>query len=53
MKRVINPVLAITAVLFSSLVNAQAAVVLYNERVVAVDQTLPDATELWVKPDDL
>lgn len=53
MKRAIKLVLAITSVLFGSLVSAQSAVVLYNERVVAVDQTLPDATELWVKPEDL
>jgi len=39
--------------LFSGLVNAQSAVVLYNERVVEIDQTLPDATELWVTPEDL
>ncbi len=32
---------------------AQAATVLYNERVVEVEQTLPDATDLWVKPEDL
>ena len=41
------------ALCFSSVVSGQSAVVLYNERVVEVDQTLPDATELWVKPEDL
>ncbi|MFT6095013.1 MAG: hypothetical protein ACJA2Q_002920 [Pseudohongiellaceae bacterium] len=37
----------------SGLVNAQSATVLYNERVVEIDQTLPDATELWITPEDL
>jgi hypothetical protein len=45
--------LVLGSLLFSGLVNAQSTVVLYNERVVEIDQTLADATELWVKPDDL
>ncbi len=39
--------------LFSSLAVAQDATVLYNERVVEIENTLPDATELWVTPEDL
>lgn len=39
--------------LFSGLVHAQSTTVLYNERVVSIEQTLPDATDLWVKPEDL
>jgi len=31
----------------------QNTVVLYKERVVEIEQTLPDASELWVKPEDL
>lgn len=30
-----------------------AATVLYNDRVVEVDRTLPDANDLWVRPEDL
>ena len=45
--------LMLSSVLFSGIVNAQSAVVLYNERTVELDQTLPDATQLWVKPEDL
>ena len=41
------------ALFFSGVVSGQSAVVLYNERVVEVDQTLADATDLWVKPRDL
>jgi hypothetical protein len=32
---------------------AQNATVLYNDRVVTIEQTLPDASDLWVKPADL
>lgn len=32
---------------------AQNATVLYNDRVVALEQTLPDASDLWVTPADL
>jgi hypothetical protein len=39
--------------LLSSLTAAQDATVLYNERVVEIENTLPDATELWVTPEDL
>ena len=53
MKSSKNASLVLSALLLSSLANAQSAVVLYNERVVEVDHTLPDATELWVKPEDL
>ncbi len=45
--------LVLGSLLFSGLVNAQSAVVLYNERVVELDQTLADATELWITPEDL
>lgn len=44
---------AIAAILISGVLNAQSAVVLYQERVVELEQTLPDATDLWVKPEDL
>ncbi len=37
----------------SASIQAQEATVLYKERIVQIDQTLPDATELWVKPEDL
>ncbi len=37
----------------SGLAYSQDAVVLYNERVVALEETLPDATDLWVTPEDL
>ena len=37
----------------SGLANAQATTVLYKERVVEIEQTLPDASDLWVKPADL
>jgi hypothetical protein len=53
MKSYKNISLVLNALLFSSVANAQSAVILYNERVTEVDQTLPDATELWVKPEDL
>jgi hypothetical protein len=53
MKSYKNIGLVLSALLFSSLANAQSAVVLYNERVTEIDQTLSDATELWVKPEDL
>ena len=39
--------------LYCTLSLAQSATVLYNERVVELDQTLPDASDLWVKPADL
>jgi len=45
--------LSFTAALFASAVTAQSATVLYNEKVVDVAQTLPDASDLWVKPEDL
>jgi hypothetical protein len=44
---------ASASVFVSSLAAAQAATVLYKERVVEIDQTLPDASDLWVKPADL
>lgn len=44
----------VTAALFSSsLLTAQDAVVLYSDRVVEIEQTLADASDLWVKPEDL
>lgn len=39
--------------MLTGLATAQTATVLYNDRVVAVEQTLPDASDLWVKPADL
>ncbi len=45
--------LILGSMLVSGLVNAQSAIVLYNERVVEIEQTLPDANDLWVKPEDL
>lgn len=39
--------------LCSSLASAQAVTVLYGDRVVELQETLPDATDLWVKPADL
>ena len=46
--------LALLATAFvSSLANAQTTTVLYKERVVEIEQTLPDASDLWVKPADL
>lgn len=39
--------------LSANLAVAQGATVLYNERVVEVEDTLPDVSELWVKPEDL
>ncbi len=44
---------SIAVMLISGVLNAQSAVVLYNERVVEIEQTLADATDLWVKPEDL
>jgi len=43
----------LVAIGFSGVVYSQSAVVLYNERVVEVERTLPDATDLWVTPEDL
>lgn len=39
--------------LCSSLAYTQSATVMYNERVVEIAQTLPDASDLWVTPEDL
>ena len=50
----LRSIAGLTAVmLISGALNAQSATVLYNERVVELEQTLPDATDLWVKPEDL
>ncbi len=52
----ITKTLAVTGLgglLFSSTLLAQSTTVLYNERVVEINSTLPDATELWVTPEDL
>lgn len=43
----------VAGLLFSGMAVAQSATVLYNERVVTVERTLPDATDLWVTPEDL
>ncbi len=45
--------LLIGGLLLSSFAVGQSATVLYNERVVELERTLPDATELWVTPQDL
>jgi hypothetical protein len=45
--------LLIGGLLLSSIAAGQSATVLYNERVVEIEKTLPDATELWVTPADL
>lgn len=46
-------IIAFIAIFYSTLGLAQAATVLYNERVVEIDQVLPDASDLWVAPEDL
>ena len=43
----------VAGLLISGIVGAQGATVLYNERVIEVANTLPDATDLWVAPEDL
>jgi hypothetical protein len=53
MKGIRGIAILLCSMLFNGLIYAQSAVVLYNERAVAIEQTLPDATELWVKPQDL
>jgi len=53
MKSTISFGLMLGSLLISGMACAQSAVVLYNERVVEVEQTLPDANDLWVKPEDL
>jgi hypothetical protein len=45
--------LLIGGLLLSSIAAGQSTTVLYNERVVEIEKTLPDATELWVTPADL
>ncbi len=40
-------------ILMSSFVSAQSATVLYNDEVIEVSQTLADANDLWVIPEDL
>lgn len=45
--------LAASSLLAATAAQAQATTVLYNERVVEIGQTLPDANDLWVKPEDL
>ena len=42
-----------TSVLLSGTVLAQSATVLSNGQVVELEQTFPDARDLWVRPDDL
>ncbi len=52
--KTIRSIAGLTAVmLISGALSAQSATVLYSERVVELEQTLPDATDLWVKPEDL
>lgn len=52
--KIIKPLcLLLTTLLVSGLTVAQSATVLYNERVVEIEQTLADATDLWVSPEDL
>ena len=47
------PLVLLTGMLVGNFAQAQSAVVLYNDRIVEIEQTLPDASDLWVKPDDL
>lgn len=44
---------ALVSIFVSGLALAQSATVLYNERVVEIEAVLPDASDLWVKPEDL
>lgn len=53
MKRFKISCLLLASLAASSLTNAQSTTVLYNDRVVELQQTLPDATDLWVTPEDL
>ena len=53
MKRLITLGALMAGFLISGIVGAQGATVLYKERVVEVANTLPDATDLWVTPEDL
>lgn len=53
MKNLTGISLLLGTALFAGAVTAQNATVLYNERVVLIEQTLPDASDLWVTPDDL
>lgn len=52
-KRTANFCLLLSGLLLSSSLAAQSATVLFNERVVELEQTLPDANDLWVTPEDL
>ncbi len=53
MKNLIGFSLLLGTAVIAGTVTAQSATVLYNERVVAIEQTLPDASDLWVTPADL
>ncbi|GJM14284.1 MAG: hypothetical protein DHS20C12_26870 [Pseudohongiella sp.] len=57
MKKTITLAAGLSSLLLGNLLAAQplnqGVTVLYNERVVEVESTLADASELWVKPDDL
>ena len=53
MKKIAGMGLLLGIATVASTVTAQDATVLYNDRIVAVEQTLPDASDLWVKPEDL
>ncbi len=53
MKSLKNLCLLLASLLMYSIALAQSATVLYNERVIELEDTLPDATDLWVKPEDL
>lgn len=53
MKSISNLSLVLSGFLVCGIASAQSATVLYNERIIELEQTLPDATDLWVKPEDL
>lgn len=48
-----NIIVLLGFMLCSTFASGQAATVLYQEREVQLQEVLPDATDLWVKPEDL
>ncbi len=53
MKSISNLSLVLSGFLVCGIASAQSATVLYNERIIELEQYLPDAPDLWVKPEDL
>lgn len=47
------PLLVLAMMLMSFATTSQAVTVLYNDRAVEIEQTLPDPNDLWVVPEDL